>query len=125
MVGEQSGIWFRLPVIVRAVVGGVVVGMAAANVWPILLVKTGMPVAAVAEVIFLALYVWWFAGGGPPTGLRAIRADYFRAAPISPGQWVMGMGPHRGARLCGDCECRARSAVSYRAVSVGRVSPRL
>lgn len=74
-----------------AIVGGVVIGMAAANVWPILLFKLGVPAAAVAEVLFLALYVWWAAGGGPPSRFRALRADCFRRGPISRAQWLWGV----------------------------------
>jgi membrane protease YdiL (CAAX protease family) len=83
--------WSRVPVIIRAVVGGILIGMIAANLWPILLLKIGMPLAAGAELTFLALYVWWAAGGGAPARFKAIRADYFRAGPLSLAQWCWGI----------------------------------
>ncbi|MGN6514777.1 MAG: CPBP family glutamic-type intramembrane protease [Rhizomicrobium sp.] len=80
----------RTPVIVRAIVGGLLAGMIAANVWPIFLLKLGMPIAAAAEVAFLAIYVWWVAGGGPPAGFKAARRDYFRVRTLSGAQWFWG-----------------------------------
>jgi len=78
-------------VVIRAVVGGILVGMIAANVWPILLVALGMPIAAGAEIAFLALYIWWAAGGGAPARFKAIRADYFRVGRLSRSQWLWGI----------------------------------
>jgi hypothetical protein len=46
------GFWARLPVAPRAIVSGLLIGLGAANVWPILLIKLGMPLAAVAEAAF-------------------------------------------------------------------------
>lgn len=89
-------LWSDLAVIAGAIIGGLVIGMAAANVWPILLFKLAVPVAAAAEIAFLALYVWWVAGGGPPARLRAIRAECFRRGPISPAQWLWGIGAALG-----------------------------
>jgi hypothetical protein len=59
------------------------VGLLAANIWPVMLVALGMPLAAVGEVIFLALYVAWVAGNGPPNGWRLARAENFAHA-VSP-----------------------------------------
>jgi membrane protease YdiL (CAAX protease family) len=87
----RSRTWSSVPLIVRAVVIGIVVGLVAANVWPILLLKLSMPVAAGAEGVFLIAYVWWAGGGGPPAFLRAVRAVRFRAGPLSKAQWAWGL----------------------------------
>lgn len=87
----RGGFWSRVPVIVRAAVIGIVVGMVAANVWPILLLKLGMPIAAGAEAVFLIAYIWWAGGGGPPSSLRAARAQRFRTGPLSGAQWAWGL----------------------------------
>jgi membrane protease YdiL (CAAX protease family) len=87
----STGLWGRIPVVIRAVVVGIFIGMIAANVWPILLLKVGMPVAAGLEVIFLAGYIWWARGGGPPQSWRATRADTFRVGKLSGAQWFWGM----------------------------------
>lgn len=87
----RTGLWGRLPLIVRAIISGLLVGMIAANIWPIFLLKLGMPAAAGAEVAFLAVYVWWAAGGGPPKRFKATRADYFRARALSGAQWFWGI----------------------------------
>jgi membrane protease YdiL (CAAX protease family) len=83
--------WSRVPVVLRAIVGGVLIGMIAANIWPILLVTLGMPVAAAAEIAFLSAYVWWAAGGGAPARFKAVRADYFRVRPLSKEEWCWGI----------------------------------
>jgi membrane protease YdiL (CAAX protease family) len=90
-VSTQSvSVWSRIPVVVRAVVIGFVIGMAAANVWPVLLLSLGAPIAACGEVLFLAVYVVWAAGGGPPRRLRSVRADCFRVRKLSARQWIWG-----------------------------------
>jgi membrane protease YdiL (CAAX protease family) len=88
---ERSGIWSRVPVIVRAVVTGIAIGMVAANVWPILLFKLGVQLAAGVEAAFLIVYIWWAGGGGPPSFLKAARADRFRAGPLKGAQWAWGL----------------------------------
>lgn len=89
--GKPRGVVAGTPVIVRAIVGGLLVGMIAANVWPLFLIKLGMPAAAATEVAFLAIYVWWAAGGGPPASFKAARRDYFRVRALSRAQWLWGV----------------------------------
>lgn len=88
---QNHGPWHRVLIVIRAVIVGVLVGMIAANIWPLLLLSLGMPIAAGAEVVFLALYVWWASGGGPPRSLRAARAENFRVRPLSAAQWSWGI----------------------------------
>jgi len=54
-------VWNKLPVIVRAIICGFLIAMVAANVWPLLLLKLGVPIAAPAEALFLAAYLWFAA----------------------------------------------------------------
>ena len=86
-----SSLWARLPISFRAIVSGILIALVAANVWPLLLLKLGVPLAATAEAIFLALYVWWAAGGGPPRTAQAARAEAFRRGRLSPLQWFWGV----------------------------------
>ncbi len=88
---ERASLWTKLPISFRAIVSGVLIALVAANVWPLLLLKLGVPLAAAAEAIFLALYVWWAAGGGPPQAVRAARAEAFRRGRLSPVQWFWGV----------------------------------
>jgi membrane protease YdiL (CAAX protease family) len=80
-------------VIVSAIVGGLLVGMVPANVWLLFLVvlKLPVPLAVAAELLFLAVYVWWARGGGPPLQLRPLRADCFRKRSLSGAQWFWGI----------------------------------
>jgi membrane protease YdiL (CAAX protease family) len=77
----------RLPISLRAIVSGLLIALVAANVWLLLLLNLGAPLAAIGEAIFLALYVWWASGGGPPGTTQAARAKAFRRGTLSPRQW--------------------------------------
>jgi membrane protease YdiL (CAAX protease family) len=88
---RTPNLWARLPVLWRAIISGFLIAMVPANVWPLLLFNLGAPVAALAEAVFLALYLWWFAGGGPPRATQSSRAVAFRRGALSPGQWAWGL----------------------------------
>jgi len=88
---RSAGIWNRLPVALRAIVSGILVGLIAANVWPLLLTRLGAPLGAAAEIAFLAAYVWWASGGGAPRATSAVRAFAFRAGALSPAGWAWGL----------------------------------
>src|SRR5437867_2206245 len=77
--------------IFRAIVIGLAIGLIAANAWPLLLLKLGMPIAAVLEIVFLAAYAWWASGGGPPRGWKQPRAESFRASALTSQQWMWGL----------------------------------
>lgn len=80
----------RFPLTLRAVGVGLVVGLAAANVWPVLLIGLGMPRAALAEAVFLAAYVWWASGGRIP-GWREARRQAFRTRALTGTEWLWGI----------------------------------
>lgn len=89
--GSTPSLWSRIPVSVRAVISGLLIGMIAANVWLVLLFSLGIRLGAILEVLFLALYLWWAAGGGPPHRTQSARATYFRRRLLSPQQWFWGI----------------------------------
>ena len=91
MQDRSPSLWVKLPISLRAIVSGLLVALVAANVWPLLLLNLGVPLAAIAEVIFLALYVWWASGGGPPPMTQAARATAFRRGTLSPRQWFWSL----------------------------------
>jgi len=87
---SQTGLrgrWATWPVLPRAVITGLLVGLIAANVWPPLLFGLGAPLAVPVEMVFLGLYVWWASGGGPPQRKRAARSTAFRTGALSRAQW--------------------------------------
>ena len=83
--------WARLPTALRAIISGLLMALIPANVWPLLLLNLGVPLAAVVEVAFLALYVWWASDGGPPRTTQAARATAFRRGIPTPTQWSWGL----------------------------------
>jgi len=88
---HADGLWARIPIMLRAVVTGLLVTAVAANVWPILLLNLGVPLAVIIEVIFLALFLWWARGGGPPRALQGSRAKAFRRVNLTSKQWIWGL----------------------------------
>lgn len=78
--------------VIAAVLGGLVVGMVAANVWPVLLVvgKVGVPKAALAEVLFLAVYLFVFSGWAPGPWRRQ-RLNLGRGRWPTGRQWAWGL----------------------------------
>lgn len=86
-----SSSWTKLPVSLRAIISGLLIALPAANVWPLLLLNFGVPLAAIAEAIFLGLYLWWAGGGGPPQTTQAARATALRRGALSATQWSWGV----------------------------------
>jgi membrane protease YdiL (CAAX protease family) len=87
----RPSLWAKLPVLLRAIVAGLLIGLTAANLWTVFLFTLGVPLAALVEVAFLTLYVWWAAGGGPPHSTQSARANSFRRSKLSAAQWCWGL----------------------------------
>lgn len=86
---SSSGI--RVPVVLQAVFAGFFVSAVAANVWLLFLPILSVLPAAVFEVLFLALFLWWARGGGPPRAAQAARARTFRSVELTSRQWLWGL----------------------------------
>ncbi len=70
---------------------GVLMALIPANVWLMLVTTLGVPVAACAEAAFLAVFVWWAHGGGPPRTLRDRRRTLFRGLPRGAAVWTWSL----------------------------------
>lgn len=88
---RASRFWEKLPISLRAIVCGLLIALVPANVWPLLLLHLGVPGAAIAEAMFLALYLWWAGGGGPPRTTQTSRAEASRRGRLSAAQWSWGV----------------------------------
>ncbi len=88
---QQPGTRTRFPVWLTATTTGLLVALIPANVWPLLLLSLGVPLAAAAELAFLGVYLWWASGGGPPGAVKAARRRAFRRRSLSPGVWPWGV----------------------------------
>jgi membrane protease YdiL (CAAX protease family) len=90
--GGAKSLWSRIPPTARAIAAGLLIGLAGANVWSLLAVTLGPQLwTAVAEVLFLVVYLAWASGRGPPRSTRGARGAAFRVGPISRTQWVWGL----------------------------------
>lgn len=88
MQDNRRGPWTKLPVWLRAIISGLLIALVAANIWPVLLITLGVPLGSVVEILFLGLYLWWAAGGGPPQSSQPSRAVAFRSGSLSARQWL-------------------------------------
>jgi membrane protease YdiL (CAAX protease family) len=89
--GRGRNLWTKLPITLRAIFAGLLIAAAATNVWLLLLLRLGVQLAAIVEAIFLALFLWWARGGGPPSAARATRAKAFRQDKLTSKQWLWGL----------------------------------
>jgi membrane protease YdiL (CAAX protease family) len=89
--GRPPSLWARLPITLRAIITGFLIAAVAGNVWPLLLLNLSVQLAAVIEAIFLALFLWWAHGGGPPRAAQATRAKAFRFVTLTSKQWLWGL----------------------------------
>jgi len=90
--GERArGHSIQPPVRLSALLVGVLVAMAAANVWPPLLLNLGALPGAIIEITFLAGFIWWAQGGGPPKAMHAARIKAFRRVGLSPREMLWGV----------------------------------
>jgi membrane protease YdiL (CAAX protease family) len=88
---RAPSVWMKLPISLRAILSGILIALVAANVWPLLVLRLGVPLATIAETIVLALYLWWAGGVGPPRRTQAGRAWAFRSGRLSSAQWFWGV----------------------------------
>jgi membrane protease YdiL (CAAX protease family) len=110
----------RLPVVLRAIVTRILVGLIAANVWRLLLTRLGAPLGAALEIVLLAAYVWWASGGGAPRSVGPRGRSRFARAHSPP---LAGSGAAAGlcfARVSTPRSfCCSVSSVSARRVPAG------
>src|ERR1700692_4823924 len=104
MTTPAHNLWMRLPITLRAIIVGFLIAAVAANVWLLLLLNLGVQLAAVIEIIFLAFFVWWAHGGGPPSASRVARAKAFRHDKLASRRWLWCVAVVVSAASAGICE---------------------
>ena len=87
----RCGHSIQLPARPIAILAGVLVAIAAANVWPPLLLGLGALLGAIVEIAFLVGFIWWAQGGGPPQAMHAARMRLFRRVTLSPREMLWGV----------------------------------
>ncbi len=89
----SPSLWGRLPLVVRAVVSGLLVCLPAANLIAVLAILVRMSslqrieLFAALEAAFLLVYLWWTRGGGAPRSTKRARALSSRSGRFSARQW--------------------------------------
>jgi membrane protease YdiL (CAAX protease family) len=90
-VEHPHGHSLQPPARLSAILAGVLIAIAAANVWPLLLFNLGALLGAIIEIEFLALFIWWAQGGGPPRALHTARINAFRRVALSSREMLWGV----------------------------------
>jgi len=88
---EFSSSFFSGRLQLVGIAAGVIVSILAANVWPALLSTPNVWAALILESAFLAAFLWWAKGGGPPRALKAFRVFIFRDVDLTLNQWAWGL----------------------------------
>jgi membrane protease YdiL (CAAX protease family) len=88
----DTGLWKRIPLVIRAVLVGLLVTEVGIAVWGVFLATAPLPIALVATPALLVLY-WLFFSGRIfwPTTMET-RRENFRAVSLSPAIWTVGLG---------------------------------
>ena len=107
----------------RAIVFGLLLALVAGNVWPMLFLTLRLPLAVLAEASFLALFLWWARGGGPPHATEVARAMGFRRRQTLVRAVVLGS--YSRVLLRRDDSCLDCVAIPVCAVSNHGVPPRV
>ena len=80
-------VWQRTPVLVKAIVMIILVGLVGANGVGIIFQALPMPLSLVAMLGYLFLYWKFFSGSWRPKKTTEVRKKYFRAGRLSPALW--------------------------------------
>ncbi len=91
VVDDAPSRWSQSGILLRSILFGLLLVLVAGNVWPVLLLKLGVPLAVFAEATFLGLFLWWTCGEGPPHSTAVARAWAFRNGKLSSAQWFWGL----------------------------------
>ena len=87
-----AGVWSRIPLIVRAIVVGLLVAEVGITSWGVLLVGTPPLVALVAMPVLLVLYCLFFSGHLLWPATKQLRRENFRETSLSATTWKWGLG---------------------------------
>jgi membrane protease YdiL (CAAX protease family) len=95
-MSSLSKLWDGLPVIVRAIVVGLLVAMAGTIPWVLFVganvkISPSVPWALVAMGVWLYFYLKYFSGSGWPVTTKAIRRDRFRLRALSGRIWTWSL----------------------------------
>ena len=87
-----TGLWSRIPLVIRAIVLGLLVAEVGITSWGILLVGTSPLVAVVAMPVLLVLYWLIFSGQVFWPATMPTRRENFRETSLSTATWMWGLG---------------------------------
>ena len=83
--------WQRIPILIRAIVMGLLVGIVGLNVITVLGILIPMPWAFLVVLLLLILYIQYFRGKGNPISTRVFRSTHFRSIDLPRTLWLKGM----------------------------------
>ncbi len=84
-------LWGRIPVLIRALVSGIVVMAVGVWMWPVVLTVVPAPWSVAVMVGLLWVYWKYFSGSWAPKSTQAARRKNFRAVSLSRDVWIWGL----------------------------------
>jgi len=89
--GLISRIWHKVPIIIRAIVTGILVSTLGVASWQLIGISIPMPWSFILMLVILFFYLLYFSGRFKPESTKKIRALYFRSKSLPRGIWVLSL----------------------------------
>ncbi len=86
-----TGLWHRIPVVLRAIVVGLLVTEVGITAWGVVLVAVPPPLSLAVMSAFLVLYWLFFSGSMFWQATKEARRDCFRETSLAPATWKWGL----------------------------------
>lgn len=89
--GRFNTIWCRLPVVVRAILTGLLISTVGVVTWPVIGTIIPMPWSFLIMLILLSLYLLYFSGRFKPTSTKELRKIRFRSTSLPRRIWMLSL----------------------------------
>ena len=88
---QFSGIWLKLPLIIRATISGFLVSSAGIAVWTIMILLIAPPWSVIPMIFALCLFWKYFSGRLKSKRVNDVKRDNFRRIKLSRQEWKWGL----------------------------------
>jgi len=89
--GPFRNIWFRIPVVIRAILIGFLVSTVGVATWLVIGINIPMPWSFLIMLILLSLYLLYFSGRFKPTSTKELRKIRFRSTSLPRRIWMLSL----------------------------------
>lgn len=89
--GAIRRIWNRVPLLIRAILTGLLVSTLGVFTWSVIGLSLPMPWSFILMLILLSVYVFYFSGKSKPLRTKSIRAQNFRRTALPRQIWILSL----------------------------------